>query len=223
MAVSELSGGSTVAGSRPCTVDGASFEEFTDAFVELDRDGLITAWNAQAEATFGWRRLEAIGQPFSQLMVSPGHRDDSARILRRFFDAESKPARSWRREIVALHREGREVAIELSLFSTSGGEGHRGGLRFERSEGPGRVNSKANQQGVFAPGNSNQRTASHASSANSVVFQTASKYDISVISSASRLRRWVLWAAIAQIVAAPIFAAMQLWPYADSSTRMVAQ
>jgi PAS domain S-box-containing protein len=127
MTVSELSRGVTVGGGLPCTVDGASFEEFADAFVELDRDGIITAWNAQAEATFGWRRLEAIGQPFSQLMVSPGHRDDSARILRRFFDVESKPTRSPRREIMALNREGREVAIELSLFSTSGGEGRRMG------------------------------------------------------------------------------------------------
>ena len=35
-------------------------ETCTEAFVAMDADGLITEWNHQAEATFGWSRDEAL-------------------------------------------------------------------------------------------------------------------------------------------------------------------
>jgi two-component system, sensor histidine kinase and response regulator len=128
MAVSELSGEVSVVGDRPCAVDGASFAEFPDAFLELDCDGRITGWNAQAEATFGWPRWEAAGQTFSQLAVSPDDRTEFTRALRGFFDPEVKPRLRRRRDVVALHREGREVAVELTLFSTLCGQAGRLGI-----------------------------------------------------------------------------------------------
>ena len=36
-----------------------------DAFVSLDRDGVIKAWNSAAERLFGWSASEAIGVPFA--------------------------------------------------------------------------------------------------------------------------------------------------------------
>ena len=44
-------------------------ETALDAFVEMDSDGLITNWNARAETTFGWPRSDAIGQPFSKMVI----------------------------------------------------------------------------------------------------------------------------------------------------------
>src|SRR5258708_26761195 len=46
-----------------------------DAFVEVDSEGLITAWNSAAESTFGWPRSEVIGQPCR--MIVPPLRPDT--------------------------------------------------------------------------------------------------------------------------------------------------
>jgi PAS domain S-box-containing protein len=46
-----------------------------DAFVMLDRDGVIRNWNVAAERMFGWSAEEAIGKPFRALVTPPEFRD----------------------------------------------------------------------------------------------------------------------------------------------------
>jgi PAS domain S-box-containing protein len=46
-----------------------------DAFVTLDRDGIIRSWNLAAERMFGWPASEAIGRPFRSLVTPPEFRD----------------------------------------------------------------------------------------------------------------------------------------------------
>jgi PAS domain S-box-containing protein len=46
-----------------------------DAFVTLDRDGIIRNWNVAAERMFGWAASEAIGKPFRALVTPPEFRD----------------------------------------------------------------------------------------------------------------------------------------------------
>jgi PAS domain S-box-containing protein len=46
-----------------------------DAFVSLDRDGVIKAWNSAAERLFGWSASEAIGMPFRSLVTPEEFRD----------------------------------------------------------------------------------------------------------------------------------------------------
>jgi PAS domain S-box-containing protein len=46
-----------------------------DAFVTLDRDGIIRTWNVAAERMFGWPASEAIGKPFRALATPPELRD----------------------------------------------------------------------------------------------------------------------------------------------------
>jgi PAS domain S-box-containing protein len=46
-----------------------------DAFVSLDRDGVIKAWNSAAERLFGWNASEAIGVPFRSLVTPEEYRD----------------------------------------------------------------------------------------------------------------------------------------------------
>jgi PAS domain S-box-containing protein len=48
------------------------------AILELDRDGLITSWNAGAERLTGWRAEEMLGQHFSRLYPP----DESSRAMR---------------------------------------------------------------------------------------------------------------------------------------------
>ena len=46
-----------------------------DAFVTLDRDGLIVNWNAAAERMFGWSTAEAIGRPMRALILPEDQRE----------------------------------------------------------------------------------------------------------------------------------------------------
>ena len=46
-----------------------------DAFVTLDRDGIIMTWNAAAEEMFGWSAAEAIGKPMRGLTMPPEFRE----------------------------------------------------------------------------------------------------------------------------------------------------
>ena len=42
-----------------------------DAFITLDRDGVILSWNSAAERLFGWTSAEAIGVPMRALIIPP--------------------------------------------------------------------------------------------------------------------------------------------------------
>jgi PAS domain S-box-containing protein len=46
-----------------------------DAFITLDRDGIITTWNVAAERMFGWSAVEAIGKPMRSLVIPPEFRE----------------------------------------------------------------------------------------------------------------------------------------------------
>ncbi len=90
-------------------------ETALDAFVEMDSDGLITNWNARAETTFGWSRSDAIGQPFSRIIIPPEYCDANTQGLRRFLATGEGPVLNQRIEITALHRDGSVFPIELAI------------------------------------------------------------------------------------------------------------
>jgi PAS domain S-box-containing protein len=46
-----------------------------DAFITLDRDGVIMGWNAAAERLFGWSAAEAIGRTMRELVLPPEFAD----------------------------------------------------------------------------------------------------------------------------------------------------
>jgi two-component system, sensor histidine kinase and response regulator len=100
-------------------------ESALDAFVGMDSSGLITDWNAQAEATFGWLRSEAMGQMLSQTIIPESYRDAHERGLRHFLTSGEGPVLNKRIEITALHRDGREFPVELTISAISGGGTHR--------------------------------------------------------------------------------------------------
>jgi PAS domain S-box-containing protein len=106
-------------------------ESALDAFVEMDSGGLITYWNAQAETTFGWLRSEATGQVLSQMIIPDRYRDAHERGLRHFLASGEGPVLNKRIEITALHRDGHEFPVELTVSAISGG-GTRSFVAFVR-------------------------------------------------------------------------------------------
>jgi PAS domain S-box-containing protein len=63
-----------------------------DAFITLDRDGIITTWNAAAERMFGWSAVEAIGQPMRGLIIPPEFRERHDQRRRALIEREGAVA-----------------------------------------------------------------------------------------------------------------------------------
>jgi diguanylate cyclase (GGDEF)-like protein/PAS domain S-box-containing protein len=94
-----------------------------DAFVSIDRFGRITEWNRQAEATFGWKREEALGQALTELILPPGMPQDHLLDMQSFAPKGRAPAANARIEVQTLHRDGRRIPVELSVAAVDMG-GH---------------------------------------------------------------------------------------------------
>jgi PAS domain S-box-containing protein len=90
-------------------------ETALDAVVTMDPAGRITGWNPQAETTFGWTQAEAMGTTLSELIIPPRYRDAHHAGLERYLATGEASVFNKRIELSALHRDGREFPIDLSI------------------------------------------------------------------------------------------------------------
>ena len=88
-----------------------------DAMVQMSGDGRVTGWNKQAEAIFGWSEAETVGKPLHQLIVPHQFRDSHVKGLAHYLETGEGPVLSSMIEINALHRQGYEFPVELSISS----------------------------------------------------------------------------------------------------------
>ena len=88
-----------------------------DAMVQMGGEGFITGWNNQAEKIFGWSEAEALGRPLHQLIVPQQFREAHVKGLKHYLDTGVGPVLSSMIEINALHRQGHEFPVELSISS----------------------------------------------------------------------------------------------------------
>ncbi len=93
-----------------------------DAFIAIDQSGQITDWNPQAEATFGWSRREALGRQLVDTLMPRRlgrlHRDS----VGRFLHTGRGPLLNKRVELVAIHKDGHEFPIEMTISPVQVGE-----------------------------------------------------------------------------------------------------
>ena len=86
-----------------------------DAVVIMDSDGTITGWNNRAENIFGWTRGEAVGRALHETIILPRYREAHVHGLKHFMTSGEGPLLNSRIDISALHRDGHEFPIELSV------------------------------------------------------------------------------------------------------------
>ena len=86
-----------------------------DAVITIDQDARVTLWNAQAEATFGWSREEALGRNLAGLIIPVRLREAHATGMRRYLSTGEGRVIGRRIEIVGLHRDGHEFPVELAI------------------------------------------------------------------------------------------------------------
>jgi len=95
-----------------------------DAFIGVDASGTIVTWNTQAEHTFGWSAAEAIGGTLTETIIPPRFREAHLRGMQRFKETGDASVANQRLELIALHRDGHEFPIEITItlpMTTTGG------------------------------------------------------------------------------------------------------
>lgn len=92
------------------------------AVVVMDIKGKIIDWNVRAEVMFGWPRSEAIGRDLSQTIIPPQHREGHRHGMERYLQTGEGVVLNRLIEMTALHREGREFPVELSISPLKAGE-----------------------------------------------------------------------------------------------------
>ena len=90
-------------------------EHALDASVLMDSDGIVTGWNARATAIFGWTLEEAVGHKLSTLVIPELYRSQHEAGLQRYLASGVGPILNRRIQITALHRDGHEFPVELSV------------------------------------------------------------------------------------------------------------
>jgi len=90
-------------------------ENANDAYIGLDEAGAVTAWNRQAEETFGWPRDEALGQTLEQLIIPEEYRERHRLGMQRFLSTRIANAVDQRLELPALRRDGSTLTVEVRI------------------------------------------------------------------------------------------------------------
>ncbi|MGH2978612.1 MAG: PAS domain S-box protein, partial [Solirubrobacterales bacterium] len=92
-----------------------------DAFVSLDESGRITAWNPQAEATFGWTEAEALGRNFAETVIPARQRGAHTRALEGFMHTGKASLFDRRLELDVVRRDGQEFLVEMTMSAVRSG------------------------------------------------------------------------------------------------------
>jgi two-component system sensor histidine kinase/response regulator len=101
-----------------------------DAVVIIDAEGIVHAWNPQAERTFGWTATEAIGRSLGELIVPESLRAAHEAGMRRYRETGEGRVLGKRLEMPAVDRAGRQFSVELSISAI-----HRPDVRDVDSSG----------------------------------------------------------------------------------------
>ncbi len=101
--------------SRSEALKSAMLASALDAVVSIDAHGVVIEWNSSAEQTFGHTRDAALGQPMADLLIPQRHREAHRRGLARHLRTGEETIIGRRVEIEALHADGHEVPVELTV------------------------------------------------------------------------------------------------------------
>ena len=93
-----------------------------DGVITIDAAGIVTEWNAQATAIFGWTREEAMGKLLSDTIIPERDREAHAQGIRAYLKTGVGPVLNHRIEIASRHKEGHEFPVELAVSPARIGE-----------------------------------------------------------------------------------------------------
>lgn len=89
-----------------------------DGVVVMTKAGTVAGWNKVAERTFGWSAAEVEGRRMSEVIIPDRYREAHERGLQHYLSTGEGPVLDKMIEIEALHRDGHELPVELSITVT---------------------------------------------------------------------------------------------------------
>jgi PAS domain S-box-containing protein len=95
-----------------------------DGVITIDSSGIVTDWNAQATTIFGWSREEALGRALVETIIPERDRQAHEHGIREFLRTGAGAVLNRRIEIVAQHRDGRELPVELAVSPAKIGDAY---------------------------------------------------------------------------------------------------
>ena len=96
----------------------AFLESSIDALIQMDFDGYITGWNKQAEQIFGWSAEDILDQKIEETIIPLRYRAAHVQGMKRYLGSGETSVINNLIEIHALHRDGHEFPVELSVSVT---------------------------------------------------------------------------------------------------------
>lgn len=90
-----------------------------DAIVTIDASGVLTGWNEQAAAIFGWQAEEVVGRLLTATIIPERYRQAHEEGVLRAIAKGPGRLMNRRVEITALRRSGEEIPVELSITPIS--------------------------------------------------------------------------------------------------------
>ena len=92
----------------------AIVEKIPDAVIFVDRDGVVRVWNPGAEAVFGFRANETLGQSVDLIIperLRAGHWEGFRRAIDNGKTRYGNQVRTTR----SIHKDGRKLYVDLSF------------------------------------------------------------------------------------------------------------
>lgn len=103
-----------VSGLEP--IESAVIKAAMDCVVAIDENGRIVAFNPAAEATFGHRESEVLGCELAEMLIPQALRDAHHAGMERYLSTgEARMLGQRRVQVEALHKDGHQVPIELTI------------------------------------------------------------------------------------------------------------
>jgi PAS domain S-box-containing protein len=93
----------------------AVLDSALSAVIIINAQGKIIDWSPRAELMFGWTRTEVLARELAETIIPVQHRDAHRRGLKHFIATRDGPILNRLVEIGALHRDGHEFPVELSV------------------------------------------------------------------------------------------------------------
>ena len=98
-------------------------ETSMDAIIAADENGTIVEWNAQAEKIFGWKHDEILGRYLHETIIPRQYRQMHLQGIERLRKTGRSNILNQRVEVSALHKNGREFPVELTISQLAIKEG----------------------------------------------------------------------------------------------------
>ncbi len=91
-----------------------------DAVIVMGAEGRVQRWNPAAERLFGFSAEEALGREVAELVIPGPLRDAHRNALARHLETGETSIMGRRVELVAVHRDGHEIPVELTVTALAG-------------------------------------------------------------------------------------------------------